>query len=212
MSYIFSEEVFTNPDNWAGGFYELALEFSPSSAVTLDQALQTLWHQETLVGCYAEHNNVPSHQRCVLPSLQAIEELGHLFGLATLPNGATVPCGCYIVREDDASDWLNFYIPMGVLSVVYNVQGFPFSSEHSTSQSDEWRIQVDSWLLALSQSIYAHNHFALGLIGFEVSGTAYSHTIETMGVPPHRWMGYVQPIDSFLLWHSPTETGAQFMV
>ncbi|WP_330327463.1 hypothetical protein [Streptomyces pseudovenezuelae] len=44
------------------------------------------------------------------------DRVGHLRGQVRLPTGQLVVCGCVAIRGDDeSSDWLDFYVPLGAL-------------------------------------------------------------------------------------------------
>ena len=117
----------------------------------------------------------------------------HLLGVARLPDGSQVACGSCIIREvDDGSDWLDFYLPMGSLSrTTYPVGGFPFDTY--TEQSAPWQREVEDWLAHIGLHIARHVTYALGLIGFEVSGQVYASEIAAKGIPEKRNIGYLWP-------------------
>ena len=194
---------FTNEDTWNGGFYELAIEIGPRSDDRLRASTKVLWAQRDLDGCYLRNAVHPSKQSRVAAELpDNIEGGEHLLGLATLPDGKVVPCGCVPIREDDGPDWLDFYLPLGALGIAYDeVGGYPF--EESPSRS--WREPIESWLAELAESMFRSVRFELALIGFEVSGTQYAQEIAISGVPEERWIGYVWPKGSAVKYYATNE-------
>ena len=161
------ENYFTSEDVWTGGGYELALELGPRSDERLQAALQAIWEEPFLQGCYLRLDVEPEQQSRLAPSLEALESSGPLRGLATLPNGKRVACATCAVREEEGSDWLDLFLPLGSLGSAYAVGAFPFDD---SSRSREWREPLDGWLTSLGQRVFARVPYALGLIGFEVSG------------------------------------------
>src|SRR3712207_3095418 len=94
------ERLFTEPDAWHGGFFELALDLGPPSDARLGTAQTTLWSHPALDGCYAECEREPLDQPRVGPVLPADQNgNGQLFGVATLPNGRQTACASVTIRE-----------------------------------------------------------------------------------------------------------------
>src|SRR5438309_1234425 len=112
-------KLFTRPDTWHGGYYELALEFGPHSEEHIDAAVRALWNCPELHGCYLVMAKEPAEEERVSPSFGLLEQ-GHLYGIATLPNGKQAACGTCLVRDPDGP-WLLFYVPLGSLSTAYEV-------------------------------------------------------------------------------------------
>ncbi len=54
--------MFTGPGTWAGGSYELALEYPPGDDELLTRALLCLWSAPVLSGCYRERPNDPDDE------------------------------------------------------------------------------------------------------------------------------------------------------
>ena len=204
-------QLFTKPDVWNGGYFELAIEINPPSDSHLISVLRSIWQQPKLQGCYLDREVEPSGQKQInhemltleTPSLQT-----HLQGVATLPNDCKVACGTCFIREPDGSDWLVFYLPMGSLVEAYDVGGYPFGPPDMLHK--EWQEPLEKWLASMGESVYEVQPFSLGLIGFEVSGEAYADTISTEGIPEKRVIGYLWPSGSrvehypsnFFSWYS----------
>ncbi|MDC3379101.1 hypothetical protein OAX78_02335 [Planctomycetota bacterium] len=201
-----SPPLFTQDDAWTGGFYELAIEVGPRSDARLERLLHAVWNEPTLEGCYLDREREPDDQKKVAASLDRMAEQGHLRGIATLPNTMRVPCGTVAIREEDGSDWLDFYLPLGALSSLDSrVGGFPFEEG---SDSRAWREPIDCWLAEVARRAFELVPFTLGLIGFEVSGRCYGKDVNESGVPDPREISYLHASEGALAvyatnrWHT----------
>ena len=194
-------QIFTQEDTWKGGFYELAIELGPRSNARLEAALAALWQNPRLRGCYALRGLEPTNQLRLEPSLTLLERYGHLLGVTTLPNAMLAACGVVAVRENTGTDWLDFYIPMGALTMAYDVGAFPFDDGKN---SQVWREPLDNWLVTLAHDVFTAVPFALALVGHEVSGQTCAAEITTLGIAAERWEGYLWQEAGTLLWYPPT--------
>jgi hypothetical protein len=198
-----SERLFTAPDAWLGGFFELAMEVGPRSDERLRTALSALWTYPDLVGCYDDRGREPADQPRVAPD--SLESGTHALGVARLPNGARVTYGTCLIREgDEGPDWLDFYLPMGSLGTAYPVNWFPFGSE--TDWPGPWRSEVEDWLAEVGLWVAQSAAFRLGLIGFEVSGLEYADDIATQGIPAERFVSYLWPSAGSVEYHRRTRS------
>ncbi len=197
-----SKRLFTAGEAWLGGFYEVAFEICPRSDERLQAALAAVWAHPDIDGCYLDRNREPADQPRVSP-----EGLGsgtHLLGIARLLSGAPCACGTCLIREDDGSDWLVFYLPMGSLVTCYpEAGGFPFPSDKDWP--GPWRTDVEDWLANVGRWVARSASFDLGLIGFEVSGDAYAAQIDGQGVPATRYIGYLWPSGRAVAYYPRTE-------
>lgn len=189
------EKFFTADEVWYGGFYELAIELGETSDERLLMALLALWSFSDLEGCYLINNKEPDEQKQVQITNEILNEM-HLYGSANLPDGQKIVCGSFIIREDEGSDWLGFYIPMGSLEKKYNLRGYPFASaDYSPEQwKDEYQKFIesfDSWLTKIGLYIYSTVKFQLALIGHEISGETYASDVMESQIPNERWFGYL---------------------
>jgi hypothetical protein len=193
--------VYTGGDVWTGGFYELALEFETGVPNGLVSGLRQLWQLEDLDGCYLDPEREPEDQ-VRLKFEPSLLSAGHLLGVAVVPGGFRVACGSCTIEETEGSDWLVFYFPMSALGHAYPVGGFPFDSRDHES----WRVPLDDWLATLGRRIFQRVPFALGLVGFEVSGLLRAADLQTSGIPDKRYAGLLIPVAGALAWHPRTET------
>src|SRR2546423_3710775 len=111
------DRLFTARGAWNGGFYELAIELGPRSTERL--AREVLWASDGLDGCFLFREEEPQDQERISPGACSPE--GHLYGIATLPNGTRVACSTVAIREDAGTDWLALNLPMGSLQNAYPV-------------------------------------------------------------------------------------------
>ena len=188
------------PQNvWFGGFYELAIELGKPSDERLFEALKVLWQHSSLQGCYLEDDIEPDKQEQIEPLPELLNRM-HLYGLAQLPDGKKVACGSCIIREDDGSDWLDFYLPTGALGRAYDIGGYPFDAAGFAHR--DWQVSVDEWLKDIGTHIFSVVPFNLGLIGFEVSGEFYAAEILEKGIPAERHIGYLWSGGGRLKWYA----------
>ncbi|WP_018350411.1 hypothetical protein [Longispora albida] len=185
---------FTITDNWAGGFYELALELGDRSDERLERALRSAWAVAGVEGCFADRSAEPDAQHPVACTLASLNEHGHLHGIVQLPNGAKTVCGVVAIREDDGPDWLDFYLPLGALGHADpRVNTYlPGDPSDTAAGSFAWRRPIDDWLAEVGAGVYTAVGYQLGLIGWEVSGDTYAADL-TGDPAPCQGMGYLVP-------------------
>jgi hypothetical protein len=169
------------PDNWTGGFYELAIELGPRHDARLDQALNTLWRAADVQGCFAPSEGLPSDFRHVSAELSgaSLEQHGHLRGTVQPPGFGPLVAGSVAVRFDGGEDWLTLYLPMGALSMAdARVDSFPFGPAGG-KVSLEWRRGLDDWLAGVGRAVYASVPFRRAAIGLEtLDSERFDHWLE----------------------------------
>lgn len=180
------KRVFTKEEAWLGGFYELALEFAQGNNENLDKALQLLWDDPRLEGCYVDRSKEPHEQARIAPSWEALEKHGHLHGILHMDN-RLVACGCCAIKEEDGPVWIVFYVPTGSQECTFSDLG------EFQVKSREWREPLEIVLAQLGEKVFDQTPFSLGLIGYEVSGEAYSKELKKTGIPSQRLFGYLWP-------------------
>lgn len=190
------ERLFTAPETWVGGFYNLEIALGERSDERLFTALRAVWNHPALTGCYLSRDLEPHEQAQITPTLDHLE--GHLQGIARLPNQKRIACGTYTIRYDRGDDWLGFYVPMGALGQVFPVGGFPF--EQKAEQHEVWRRSIENWLVDIGRSVYEVVPFQLALIDFEVD-CVDANAIIAEGIPEQRRMGYLLPEDGVLHYY-----------
>ncbi|MFD8497434.1 hypothetical protein [Amycolatopsis sp. NPDC059657] len=187
--------AFTDPENWAGGFYELSLEVGGCDDDRLQRLVSALWRAAGIVGCYRETDLEPVEQQPLPVTVASLREFGHVHGVVRVPLGGSVVCGCFVSRfDDDASDWLTLYLPLGALGrVERRIGGFPFEPE-SGPESLNWRAPLDTWLAEVAAEVFRHVEFRFAVIGFE-------HDYPTVAdLPEQRWNGYLLPVEGRLTY------------
>jgi hypothetical protein len=193
---------FTEADTWSGGYYELAIELGRRSDERLLATLVAVWSDPDLDGVYLSRDTELGLQQRLAVTADLLQ-VGHLQGLARLPNGVTIACGTFIVREDGGPDWLGLYLPLGALGTAYPVGGYPF--EPDVANSHQWRDVIDAWLAGIGSRTYEQAPYRLGLIGFEVSGEIYADDVWANGVPASHYPGLLWPTSGAINYYPSTE-------
>jgi len=205
--------MFTEPDTWAGGGFELVLELGPRDDARLGDAVAALWEHPTLTGCFLKMTVEPSRQDRVAPDSQPLRS--HLYGVAATPAGGEVACVSYPIRFDDGVewpyldvDWLYLSIPMCSLGTAYPVGAYPMGAypvggyPMCADGAADWIPPVGEWLREIGIAVFAAVPFRLGLVGWEPDDEdQVSALIERDGVPEDRWIGYLRPVGGALRWY-----------
>jgi hypothetical protein len=197
--------LFTADEVWKGGFYELSIQPSVASSEELCSLLKALWTFPSLQGCYLRKDCEPADQRRVQPCEAGVA--GHLYGVATLPNGTVIPCGSVASDYPGEEDWapsyyICFYLTMCALSRAFPVGAYPFGPMDNVS---EWKTQVDSFLVEIATWIHRTAPFDLALVGFEVDvSTTPPETIRAKGIPEKRDAGILWSDSVGLKWYPAT--------
>ena len=198
------QPLFTRPETWTGGSYELGLEYGPLESVQVRGVLTRLWSHPSLCGCYLDHTREPGDQPRVSPAEADPDHV--LRGIATLPNGAVSSCDSSVLVWED-STWVYFGTPVGALGYAYPVGAYPFDDGRPL----DWRTPLDAWLLDVAASVFEEHPFRLGLVGWLDPVETSAAEVADAGVPDRRWEGYVVPVGGRLTWHPPNE-GALFTI
>jgi hypothetical protein len=201
------EPIFTAPEAWIGGFYELAINLEQRSDEHSRAAMAALLSYPKLDGLYLERNKEPQDQPRVDASGR-VED--HHFGVLTLPNGGKLPFGCYIFHLEYEPDWLEVFIPLGSINKFYPTEGYPFNPTMQVYM--KWQQEIDLALVDAARHIYRHVSFPSGLIGFEldVDEMEQLYWDSVAELPPdnlHR--GYLWAGKNGLEWHPPGEQSNQ---
>ena len=150
--------MFTEPDTWNGGFFELALELGPRNDQRLRDAVSVLWKHPTLAGCYLDRDKEPGQQKRLEPASQALE--CNLYGVAMTPAGKEVACRSLPIRFDDGIDWLYLVVPLGSLGTADPVGAYPFDDGET---SMDWIIPVSEWFRGFGDLRFSSVAFRLVL-------------------------------------------------
>jgi len=194
-------------ENWAGGFYELAIDVGPTDDGRLERALTALWRIAAIEGCFARTNGKRPQLVAVPVSLSSLQTAGHLRGVVTLPADRVSVCGVVAMREGIAgtghSDWLILYVPLGALARIDpRIGGFPFD-DRSGAPSLLWRRPLDAWLADIGTRLYAEVAFELALIGMEPLGGVHAEELRA-GIPQDRMHGVLAQVDGKLRYYQPS--------
>ena len=193
------KNLFTEPDAWHGGFFEFTFELPQASTFSINQVLAKLWSVPTLDGCFLKNNVEPEQQEKLSP--MEIDNKGHWYGVANLPNGKQSCCGTFWMDYESAGCWITYYLPLGSLANAYHIGSYPFKAEKQGVSN--WMIEINDCLVNIARQIYPIVKFELGIIGFDVDFFEVKKQLEK-GLPNERWEGLLVAKDNQLLWFPPT--------
>lgn len=219
------DEVFTAEDAWTHTHYELFIELGPRDDERLVRALNAVWQCAALYGPFADKEHEPRDQARADPAALLAEEgprfPGRSYGIATLPGGEHVACGTWAwrvrpgkpgARDEEGTDWLDFYVPLGSLFRVWpEAMPYPFlASDEEAAQHAEWQERLETFLAEVGRHLFAVVGFRFAIIGHELEildeDFARWQRWET-ALPTDRWQGVLVPRNNELTWHPPTRRG-----
>ncbi|MFE3825778.1 hypothetical protein [Streptomyces sp. NPDC059092] len=176
---------FRDPTNWSDSSYELGVEVGSTDDARVQAVLSALWSAADVRGCFAYDGREPHEQEPVPCTVASLAEYGHLRGQVRLPTGQLSVCGCVAIRGgDEGSDWVDFYVPLGVLDKA----DIPYGDGRPFFRS----AVMDDWLAGIGAEAFGRAPFSLGVIGWNVSGCADSATLAGR-LPERRDIGYLLP-------------------
>lgn len=196
--------LFTAPDAWSGGDFDLLLLLGNVSEATTRDLLDRLWSHRTLQGCWLDRDVEPEDQSRVAAGDSKHELVAFLHGGATLPNGTQCNCRSVVGNDDDGT-WLNLGIPLGGLAQSYSVGAYPFDDGSDLA----WVVFVSEWLVDIARSVFARCPFEWGLVGFEVTDEL---GVRKSDIPGERWIGYLRNESGRLAWYPPNMLRAPFSI
>src|SRR5687768_5696074 len=123
------DSIFTAPDAWSGGAYELALQYASRSLSITDAALRALWTAPDVGPCYLRSDVEPEEQHNVeLADFRGMIET--LYGTCVLRDSVRVAARSHVIPYDGPF-WVYFGFPMGSLDRAYPVGSYPFDDGSS---------------------------------------------------------------------------------
>src|SRR2546423_2649055 len=143
-----NETYFADKENWLGSHYELYIEYPlATDDAYLIKAMDAVWKMPLLHGPYIGpyHGHGEALRPVVLPETLDPIEATYLYGVLELPEGRCVG-RCLIVSRSGKDKWLSFYIPVGMLELVYELD-YTFEPK-----SNPWMVEVDQALLDIAQA------------------------------------------------------------
>lgn len=203
--------IFTDPDIWHGGFFELCIQYESLNRQQVQQILQKLWSHPDLDGVYLDPFQDPEHQEKF--EISQVFEPGSeawtaLKGVARLPQGS-VACSTVVITNTGLPEgfpeqdvWVDVCLPLGSLGSIFPVEAYPFDSEEVDHES--WVRPLEHWLSELGQDVFQIHPFQMALIGFETSGMADANDLRDHGPPAKRGRVYLWPEDGKLVDHPRT--------
>jgi hypothetical protein len=158
--------LFTNPEAWTPPYYELDLELGTDDDDELVDAARVLWNHPDLDGPYADNTRDPADQTVVDPAVLAddVNATTKVYGLATPPDGARVPCGSLVTRFDEGGTVLLLFFPVGGLDLVYGVD---FARPEYWGP---WASGFDAWLEDVARFVHIRSPIAFASIAEEGVG------------------------------------------
>lgn len=197
----------TDPaDTWTGGCFELAIRLPDLSDDSAGLALSALWSNDALNGCYLRNDTGFSEQSRLAPS--GVPLNAKCYGSAALPGGKLCLCGSYLNRyryDDEESDWLEFFLPVGALEKTYPTAGYPFGDIDAREESG-WLAELHSWLAGIAGRVFQEVRFPLGFTGWEVAYLELAADPEAL-LNGERADGILLAVGEKLHWHPPTRYG-----
>ncbi len=180
---------------------------SQSSNIFIDEVLLNLWAIPVLNGCFLRIDTEPDKQEKYSPG--EIDHQGHMYGVASLPNGKRSCCGSYWADFENNGCWLSLYIPIGSLASAYDMGAYPFqANEPGTSN---WIVEINNWFVNIAKKIHPIAKFEIGIIGFEVDFFDVEKILAT-GIPSERWVGFLVVKNNQLEWFPPTRYDAPYSI
>lgn len=202
-------ELFTAPDAWSGGSFEILMFLGRVDSSYVQEFLGALWGLPHVEGCWLDRTVEPDDRSRVHPSAVDLESHSALFGLVELPNGCRCPCSSYLV-DDDNGFWVYFGMPLGSLGTCYPVGAYPF--EEGSDQT--WVAELSEWLADMGRELYGQQPgqkpFRGAVTGF-LTMTEVQQLL-TGDVPQKRWNGYLIQGDHELKWYGPNASTAPMTI
>jgi hypothetical protein len=196
-------DAFLDEDNWAGSYYELAIQLGHRGDDHADErligALRAIWRHPTLLGCYLNRLADPARQHRLTPADLDLPDSTHVYGWANPPGRPALVCVTSVIREDfgPGDDWLNLGLPTGALERLESDLIYPI---HANDQNRVWREPLDTWLAAIASDVARAVGFRAALIGEEVSGLP----VADMLTSAPRSCSVVMPTRNGVIHYPPT--------
>lgn len=204
MNDRMTNSIYTDPETWQGGAFDILLYLGPSSDERIRHVLVELWQAPLVRGCWYETAVAPHEMARVTLEQVPLDDLWRLYGLARLPDGQWCPCASTLVRDDDGA-WIYFGVPLGGLGHFFDIGTYPFEplplDEH---RHQAWIVPLSNWLADVGHIVFSAEPFEVAVTGlltlFEVQESLHLRTGE---VPERRWNGYLKRAGTHLAWYPP---------
>lgn len=158
--------AFTDRENWAGSYYELAVHLAPGADVTA--ALRAAWAHPDLEGCYLDGFAAPEDQDRLAPERLTLPAARSAYGWAATPAGRMV-CVTHVVTATagQPGDWVDVCLPVGALERLVPTLRHPIDGYELNRA---WREPVDAWLTTIADRVARAVPIRVAYAGEEVSG------------------------------------------
>lgn len=113
------DDLFCNGAGFSGSFYELDIRVGVNSPDRTRTVMAAIWSMPAIDGIYLDNRVARRKQRRLKPCEVDLTAEGHLYGVATMPDGKQLPCATFPMQWESKSDQVIFYLPTGGLSLMY---------------------------------------------------------------------------------------------
>ncbi|MEI5906157.1 hypothetical protein WAK64_03610 [Bacillus spongiae] len=159
-------DIYNNPDNWIGEFYELSIEYHPfGNNKRVNEALLGLCKSDNFNGVWEDKKDYQK-KSIFLPINIEEDSVTQFYGTLSFSNSkdGELPCVITIIRVDGESDWLDIAIPQASYEEIFPCK-YPL-----TVELNPWLKEINTLYTQLAEIIYCNSPFDLAMIGEEVSG------------------------------------------
>jgi hypothetical protein len=200
-------------EQWGGGYYELDVALEGGLSV---DTLEALWSHPALDGPFVDDASTKM-RRATWDELrtayaQDAEHLPDCYGIATLHDGASVPCRSfrweqYVGAGGETYDSLNFMVPANGLRAVWPRFGeFPFVEPEGVRS---WQEPLEEWFADIARGMFPKSAVAFARVGFEATTVDPEEWMLSPRepAPAKRGMGVLRREGTALEWYPTTAWG-----
>ena len=207
------DSIAIGAEHWGGGYYELHVALGGGLSV---DTLEALFSHPALDGPFLD--DTPKRmRRSTWDELHAayaqdVEHLPDCYGIATLHDGARVPCRSfswsrYADAGEETLDSLLFMLPANGLRAVWPQFGeFPFVEPTGVRS---WQEPLEEWFADIGRGMFPEVDVAFARVGFEVTTIDPEEWMLSPREPPpeERGIGVLRREGDGLAWYPTTAWG-----
>lgn len=200
-------------EQWGGGYYELHVAVEGELSV---DTLEALWSHPALDGPFVNDGS-KEMRRSTWDELRAangqdVEHLPDCYGIATLHDGARVPCRS-LCWSRDAGDGgepfasLLLMVPANGLAAVWPEFGeFPFVEPKGVRS---WQEPLEEWFADIGRSMFPEVDVAFARVGYDITSVDPQYWMLSAGSPSakERGVGVLRREGEALAWYPTTAWG-----